>query len=370
MDWFNTYPQNPQFSTQNSQTVNNWSLNMWVGSKLALVGRSVLKLEHCHSLKIIRQRQYSSKPKSRPVVGVWGACFDQGQRHPGASEGPDVIRASGLLQKLSDHGVDVVDHGDVRLDRGEDDNLENRQKATAKFAKMTHDTVKKILDHGHLALTLGGDHSIGLGTVSASLDHDPDTVVVWVDAHADINTMSTSNSGNMHGMPLSFNIPQLVEQFPHNNLMDWIRPCLDPRRIVYIGLRDVEEAERQILQKLNIPAYFMSDIDKLGINDVVKEALDTVDETGTSKIHLSFDIDALDPMEASATGTPVRGGLTLREGMHICDMIQRTGRLTAMDLVEVNPRLGGHLEAQRTVESAALLVYSALGLRDIVSFHS
>ena len=145
-----------------------------------------------------------------------------------------------------------MDHGDVRLDRGEDDNLENRQKATAKFAKMTHDAVKKILDHGHLALTLGGDHSIGLGTVSASLDHDPDTVVVWVDAHADINTMSTSNSGNMHGMPLSFNIPQLVEQFPHDNLMDWIRPCLDPRRIVYIGPRDVEEAERQILEKLNI----------------------------------------------------------------------------------------------------------------------
>jgi len=343
---------------------------MWVGSRLALGARSLLTLEHCQMIKIIGIRPCSSTSRSRPVVGVWGACFDQGQRYPGASEGPDVIRASGLLQKLSDLGVNVVDHGDVRLDRGEDDNLENRQKATAKYAKMTHDTVKKILEQGQMALTLGGDHSIGLGSVSASLDHDPDTVVVWVDAHADINTMSTSNSGNMHGMPVSFNIPQLVEQFPHPDLMDWIKPRLDPRRIVYIGLRDVEEEERKILQKFNIPAYFMSDIDNLGINDVVREALEKVDATGSNNIHLSFDIDALDPVEASATGTPVRGGLTLREGMHLCDMIQRTGRLTAMDLVEVNPRLGGHLEAQKTVESAVLLIYSALGLRDIVSFHT
>ena len=304
-------------------------------------------------------------------VGVWGACFDQGQRHPGASEGPDVIRSSGLLQKLSVMGVEVEDHGDVRVERSADhDNLENRQRATAKFSHTTFDMVRKILGKGQLALTLGGDHSVGLGTVAASLQHDADTVVVWVDAHADINTMTSSNSGNMHGMPVSFNIPQLAEQFPHPQLMDWITPRLDPARIVYIGLRDVEEAERSILTRLNIAAYYMSDIDRLGISNVISEALEKMDPDGRRKIHLSFDIDALDPSEASATGTPVRGGLTLREGMTVCDLIQRTGRLSAMDIVEVNPRLGDTVEVKKTVDSAALLIYSALGLRDTVSFHS
>ena len=308
--------------------------------------------------------------KQRRSVGVWGACFDQGQRHPGAGEGPAVLRSSGLLERLSELGVSVADHGDIRELRSEEDTLETRQRATARFSRVTRDKVKSILESGHMALTLGGDHSLGLGSVAASLEHDPDTVVVWVDAHADINTMTTSNSGNMHGMPVSFNIPELREEFPHEDLMDWITPGLDTSRLVYIGLRDVEEEERKILEKLSITAYYMSDVDRLGINHVVSEALTRLDKSGTRNIHLSFDIDALDPVEASATGTPVRGGLSLREGMTVCDMIQRTGRLSAMDLVEINPRLGDEREVMKTVESAQLLIYSALGLRDIVSFHT
>jgi len=152
--------------------------------------------------------------------------------------------------------------------------------------------------------------------------------------------------------------------------MDWLTPKLDPRRIVYIGLRDVEEAERRILNDLNISAYYMSDVDDKGIKEVVNEALQHVDPEGVRNIHLSFDIDALDPSEATATGTPVRGGLTLREGLQLCDMLQKTGRLQALDMVEVNPQLGNALEVKTTVESAALLIYSALGLRDIVSFHT
>ena len=303
-------------------------------------------------------------------VGVWGACFDQGQRHPGASEGPEVIRASGVLQRLIELGVRLVDHGDLREDRAEDDTLDNRQLATARFSRATYEKVREILGRGELALTLGGDHSIGLGSVAASLEEDEDSVVVWVDAHADINTMTTSNSGNMHGMPVSFNIPELAEEFRHKGEMNWITARLKPSRIAYIGLRDVEEAERNVLRALNIPSFFMSDIDRLGVSDVVTEALRRIDPDGCRNIHLSFDIDALDPCDASATGTPVRGGLSLREGMTVCDMIHRTGRLTAMDLVEVNPRLGGCDEVKKTVESASLLIFSALGLRDLVSFHN
>ena len=112
-------------------------------------------------------------------VGVWGACFDQGQRHPGASEGPQVIRASGVLQRLSELGVKLVDHGDLREDRTEDDTLDNRQLATARFSRATYDKVREILARGELALTLGGDHSIGLGSVAASLAEDEDCVVVF-----------------------------------------------------------------------------------------------------------------------------------------------------------------------------------------------
>lgn len=263
-----------------------------------------------------------------------------------------------------------MDHGDVREERTAEDTLERRQRATAQFCKTTRDKVGHILSQGQFALTLGGDHSIGMGTVAASLEHDQDTVVVWVDAHADINTMTTSNSGNMHGMPVSFNIPQLREKFPHDDLMDWMTPRLDPSRIVYIGLRDVEDEERNILKRLNISAYYMSDIDRMGITNIVSETLIHLDKTGTKNIHLSFDIDALDPQDASATGTPVRGGLTLREGMTLCEMLHRTGRLRSMDLVEVNPRLGDKTEVATTVESANFLIYSALGLRNLVSFHT
>ena len=301
---------------------------------------------------------------------MWGACFDQGQRHPGASEGPEAIRASGVLRRLTELGVRLEDHGDLREDRAEEDTLDSRQLATARFSRATYHKVREILSRGELALTLGGDHSVGLGSVAASLAEDEDCVVVWVDAHADINTMTTSNSGNMHGMPVSFNIPELAEDFRHKGEMDWITPRLRPSRLAYIGLRDVEEAERNILRDLNIPSFFMSDIDRLGVVNVVTEALRRIDPDGCRNIHLSFDIDALDPWDAAATGTPVRGGLSLREGMTVCDMIARTGRLKAVDLVEVNPRLGDSDEVKRTVESASLLIYSVLGLRDAVSFHS
>merc|ERR1719318_510584 len=157
--------------------------------------------------------------------------------------------------------------------------------------------VKHMLDQGHIALTLGGDHSISLGTVAGHLASDPDCVVIWVDAHTDINTINTSNSGNMHGMPVSFNIKQLQEPFPHPELK-WLKPQLLPSRLVYIGLRDVEEEEKNILQNLNIAAFYMSDVDALGIAKVVEEALARVDPLEKRNIHLSFDIDALDPEDA------------------------------------------------------------------------
>ena len=146
---------------------------------------------------------------SQLPVGVWGACFDQGQPHTGVGEAPQAPREAGLVSRLSGLGCAVTDHGDVRVVRGEDQSMATRQREVARFSGTAHNMVKQMVSQGQLAVTLGGDHSIALGTVAGHLACDPDCVVVWVDAHADINTLTSSNSGNMHGMPLSFNIKQL-----------------------------------------------------------------------------------------------------------------------------------------------------------------
>jgi arginase len=153
----------------------------------------------------------------------------------------------------------------------------------------------------------------------------------------------------------------LQEPFPHPDL-NWLTPQLLPSRLVYVGLRDVEEEEKKILTKLNIAAFYMADVDELGIVKVVEDALACVDPCGKRNIQLSFDIDALDPFDAPATGCPVRGGLTLWEGLTLCTMVQRTGRLRAMDMVEVNPKLAKDMEeADRTVNAANDIILAALG---------
>ena len=142
-------------------------------------------------------------------VAIWGACFDQGQPHEGVGDAPHAMREAGLVTRLSEEGCSVTDHGDVVVVRGKDQTSNTRQKEVAKFGEVAYNMVKKMVGQGEIAVTLGGDHSIALGTVAGHLACDPNCVVVWVDAHADINTLSSSESGNMHGMPLSFNIQHL-----------------------------------------------------------------------------------------------------------------------------------------------------------------
>merc|ERR1712013_244460 len=300
-------------------------------------------------------RQISQLP-----VGIWGAGFDQGQPHQGVGEAPHAMREAGLVSRLSGLGCSITDHGDVMVVRGEDQTRDTRQKEVARFSLTAHNMVKKMVEQGQLAVTLG--------TVAGHLASDPRCVVVWVDAHADINTISSSNTGNMHGMPLSFNIKQLQEEFPHPG-MSWLTPQLSPSQLVYIGLRDVDEKEQEILQSLNIKTFYMQDVDRLGIVQVVEEALGSVDPHGERNIHLSFDIDALDPGDAPATGTPVRGGLTLREGLTLCDLVYQTGRLKAVDMVEVNPSLASsEIEKARTVNAANNILLAALGFRNCPPF--
>jgi len=294
-------------------------------------------------------REYSSAGRG---IGVWGACFDGGQPHQGTGEAPGLLREAGLLKRLKEGGHSVTDHGDLAGPRGGPEEV-------LEFSKRTAERVKAILDQGQVAVTLGGDHSIGLGTLAGSLQHNPDTVVLWVDAHADINTPSSSTSGNMHGMPVSFHLPSLS-----SDLTPWIDPVLSPQRIAYLGLRDVDPPEQAVLESLGIASYYVQDMDRLGVSNALGEALSRIDPEGKRPIHLSFDIDVLDPSEAPATGTRVRGGLTLREGLQLAHLVHTTGRLSAVDMVEVNPRLEKSPgDAERTVEAAGSILLAALGLR-------
>lgn len=198
---------------------------------------------------------------------------------------------------------------------------------------------------------------MAMGTISGTLDTYPDACVIWIDAHADINTSDTTDTGNIHGMPVSF-LLGLGSKVPE---FSWVKSSLRPDRIVYIGLRDVDAGEKRILKENNIKAFSMHEVDKYGIGKVVEMALDHVNPNRDRPIHLSFDVDALDPTVAPSTGTPVRGGLTFREGHYICEAIYETGLLVALDLMEVNPSLEDEESVKQTVAVGCSLVRSALG---------
>lgn len=314
-------------------------------------------------VKFVSRNAGAPAEKARPV-GVWGACFDQGQPHRGVGDAPSLMRKAGLTSRLKSLGCDLTDHGDISVIRDRNvDTMEERKMQSFRFARQAQERVQEILDQGQVCLTLGGDHSIGMGTVAGHLAKHPDAVVLWVDAHADINTFNTSTSGNVHGMSLSFNIPQLQDN-GLGGAADWLSPALQPERLAYIGLRDVDEGEKQILADLGIASFYIEDVDRLGIVKTVEEALLALDHTQTRPIHMSFDIDVLDPSEAPATGTRVRGGLSLKEGLTLCEMVHSTGRLQAVDLVEVNPEIANNQEEiDRTVRAANNIVLASLGYR-------
>ncbi|KAJ1522800.1 hypothetical protein ONE63_001956 [Megalurothrips usitatus] len=220
---------------------------------------------------------------------------------------------------------------------------------------------RKIQSEGRICLALGGDHSVTIGTVDATVNAHEDVAVIWVDAHADLNTPATSPSGSAHGMPVALLAKDLADYWPYLPGMDWQVPKLPLSNLAYIGLRDVDEYERLTMEKFNVCAFGMQDVESLGITGTVELALRHVDPYKRRAIHLSFDIDALDALEAPSTGTPVRGGLTLREGIHIMEKVHETGRLAAVDLVEVNPHLGSARDVATTVQAAQQLLLAAFG---------
>lgn len=324
---------------------------------------------------------YLTAPKS---VSILSAPFSHGQPHKGVSLGPSSLLSSGLsssLHKLHWRTTEIeVECG--TLNPGPPPLL--NASSAVKNSELVSYGVRNIaaqvegcMKQGHFPLLLGGDHTVALGSISGLLSVRPATRVLWIDAHADINTPATSQSQNCHGMPVAF-LTKLVNPATLGPHWEWLNsiPPLPLQHIVYIGLRDVDEGEVRVLKKLGVLCFTMHDIDRVGIGEVMKKALKHLlnggvkvggsTSTSTSPphpLHLSFDIDACDPSVAPSTGTAVPGGLTYREAHYICEAAAASGALCSMDMVEVNPELGSPEEVARgaTARAAVALIGSAMG---------
>lgn len=309
--------------------------------------------------------QYKYYPTKKATIIT--APFSGGQPKGGVELGPEYILKAGFQKQIESLGwsTEIVhplqDTHYEKLKTNEKDSFGIKNtKIVSESCQKIHESVKNSLENNKLAITIGGDHSIGTATISAALVNNPDTCIIWVDAHADINTPKTTDSGNLHGCPVSFVMGIDSESYPPE--FSWVPQLLKSNKIVYIGLRDVDEGEKEILRKYNIPAFSMYHVDKYGIGKVVEMALDKVNPNRDCPIHLSYDVDAIDPSFVPATGTRVEGGLSLREGLFIAEDIAQTGLLSSLDIVETNPMLAETEEhVLDTVSAACAIGRCALG---------
>jgi arginase len=291
-------------------------------------------------------------------VTIVGAPLDLGQGRRGVDMGPSAIRYAGLEERLASFGCAVVDRGNLATP--EPEALAVGDERARFLAEILHacaglaELVAGVVAEGALPLVLGGDHSIALGTLAGlrAAAGEPGGVI-WIDAHGDLNTPLTSPSGNVHGMPLAAALGLAGDGFSHPKLT---LPALDPRRVVLLGVRSLDPAERSLIRETGIRAITMTEIDRIGIERAVLEAIDRA--SGPGFVHVSLDLDALDPEVAPGVGTPVKGGLTYREAHLACEDLAESGLVGSLELVEVNPIL------DRENGSAAIaveLAASALG---------
>jgi len=295
-------------------------------------------------------------------ISIVGAPLDLGAGRRGVDMGPSALRLAGLNAKLSSLGYEVEDLGNVPVAQQESTptGAENAKylpqiaKTCASLATM----VESVIGAGKFPLVLGGDHSIAAGTVSGvgHVFHRRGEKIglIWIDAHADMNTPDSSPSGNVHGMPLACCLGRGPKELA--GIFDYA-PKVEGRNVVLIGIRDVDARERVGVRESGLTAFTMRDIDEGGLRNVMEQAIARAID-GTAGFHLSLDMDAVDPDEAPGVGTPVRGGMTYREAHLAMEMICDCSGMASMEIVEVNPVLD---EANRTALLGVELVMSAMG---------
>jgi arginase len=295
---------------------------------------------------------------STRTVTVIGAPLDLGQSRRGVDMGPSAIRYAGLEERLTAIGVTSGDRGNVVADEPEslsvgDERARYLEEILGACARLAA-AVGEAFGAGSTPLVLGGDHSVAIGTLSgmaASTGHSGG--VLWIDAHGDLNRPETSPTGNVHGMPLAAVLGLAGERFTHEGL---VLPAVDPARVAIVGARSLDDGERELIRSHGVRVFTMSEIDRIGIERAVTEALARV--AGPGFVHLSLDLDALDPEVAPGVGTPVRGGLTYREAHLACELVAESGLVGSLEVVEVNPILD---RENTTAVTAVQLVASALG---------
>jgi arginase len=288
--------------------------------------------------------------------------MDLGADRRGVDIGASAIRYAGLNDQLRRLDYEVHDIGNIVVPQPESQPIGNPRlkylDPIVKVAEELADTVTAALKANEFPLVLGGDHSIALGSITGVTRIHKDIGLLWIDAHADFNTEETTPSGNIHGMILA-----ALAGLGHSRLTGiggWA-PKLNAQRIVIVGARDLDHGERDLLRTHHVHVFTMSDIDHRGISDVMRQAL-AIAGMASDGIHLSLDMDALDPVHAPGVGTPVRGGLSYREAHLAMELIADSGRLVAMDVIEVNPILD---RENATALLAVELVTSALGKKII-----
>ncbi|MCF0150754.1 MAG: arginase [Firmicutes bacterium] len=290
-------------------------------------------------------------------IDIIGSQMDLGASRKGVDMGPLAIRHADLVYRLSCGGFTVKDKGDVIVaipENAGDPKLRYKKEICAANEAL-YRMVQQTLEDGHFPLIIGGDHSIAAGSVPAVARHYGSIGVIWIDAHGDFNDETTSPSGNIHGMPLS-----AVCGLGPDCLIEYSPSRVSPQNVVIIGGRDLDPPEKAKLKANHVTVFPMSEIHSRGILEVTKEAV-AIASRGTNGIHLSFDMDAIEPGEAPGVGTPVENGLSLRESFMATEIIQASGKLLSMDLVEVNPLLDTR---NRTGILAVNIIMTALGCTD------
>jgi len=300
----------------------------------------------------------------RETVTIIGFPMDLGAGRRGVDMGPSALRIAGLQSKLEKLGYNVKDEGNLQIEIMEQQTIRNPKlkyiEEIIKTSTRLAGKVEKVLDEGNFPLCLGGDHSMALGTIAGVSAHckknNLKLGVVWIDAHSDMNTDETTPSGNIHGMPLAASVG-----LGNEKLVNLYNPYvkLDPENCTLIGIRSIDEAEKANIRKLKIPLYTMSDIDKTGIYRIIVKVLKHFKER-VDHIHISFDVDSVDPIVAPGVGTPVPGGLSYREAHLVMESIAECGCMSSLEVAEVNPMLD---HQNRTAVFTTDLIASSMGQR-------
>lgn len=306
---------------------------------------------------IQNKRRENIKMKNISIIGV---PMDLGQSRRGVDMGPSAIRYAGVIERLEKLNYKIRDLGDLNIKRPtareelEEDqplrNLKQVVETNEQLAKM----INKEVENGHFPLVFGGDHSIAIGSLAGIARHYDNLGVIWYDAHGDLNSGDTSPTGNIHGMPLAASLGLGHEQL--TNVFDY-SPKIKPENIVIIGARDLDPPEKELIRELDLNVYTMHEIDRMGMPEVMEEAI-TYLKDRTDGVHLSLDLDGLDPTDAPGVGTPVIGGLTYRESHLAMEMLAEANIITSAEFVEVNPMLDDH---NKTADVAVGLMGSLFG---------